>query len=354
MTTEPPRRRRPPRLRDVADLAGVSMKTVSNVVHGHPHVRPETRRRVQAAIDETGYRPQLAAQHLRTGSSGIVTLAVPSLTFGYFSDIAQHFIDRARELDRTVLLHTTSDGREQELEVFTGFKRRLGDGVIFNPLLIEEEIFSRYEEFPQPTVLIGEHVPDAALPRNADYVRIDNVRASADATSHLLATGRRRLAFVGALPPGPAPHPHGSAALRMTGFGQALDRHGIDPGTAPAPEVANWHRTDGRGAAHRLCAEHPEVDGIVCGNDELALGVLAGLRDRGRRVPQEVAVVGYDDSPDAPFAFPSLSSISPDKTFIARLALDMLAERIGGYEGPPRMVTAPHQLIVRDSTAAAD
>ena len=67
MTTEPPRRRRPPRLRDVADLAGVSMKTVSNVVHGHPHVRPETRRRVQAAIDETGYRPQLAAQHLRTG-----------------------------------------------------------------------------------------------------------------------------------------------------------------------------------------------------------------------------------------------------------------------------------------------
>ena len=92
----------------------------------------------------------------------------------------------------------------------------------------------------------------------------------------------------------------------------------------------------------------------MCGNDELALGVLAGLRDRGRRVPQEVAVVGYDDSTDAPFAFPSLSSISPDKTFIARLALDMLAERIGGYEGPPRMVTAPHQLIVRDSTAAAD
>src|SRR5699024_8417386 len=100
MTYEP-RRRRCPRQRYDEDLAGVSMKTVSNVVHGYAHVRTETRRRVQAAIDKTGYRPQLAAQHLRTGSSGIVTLAVPSLTFGYFSDIAQHFIDRARELDRT-------------------------------------------------------------------------------------------------------------------------------------------------------------------------------------------------------------------------------------------------------------
>src|SRR5699024_258748 len=133
------------------------------VVHGYAHVRPETRRRGQAAIDKTGYRPQLAAQHLRTGSSGIVTLAVPSLTFGYFSDIAQHFNNRARDLDRTVLLHTAAGVQEQELEVFEGFKRRQGDGVIFNPRHIEEETFSRFEEFPQPTVLIGEHVPDGAL-----------------------------------------------------------------------------------------------------------------------------------------------------------------------------------------------
>src|SRR5699024_774308 len=173
--------------------------------------------------------------------------------FGYFSDIAQHFIDRARELDRTVLLHTTSGGREQELEVFEGFKRRLGDGVIFNPLLIEEEIFSRFEEFPQPTVLIGDHLPDGALPRTAVYVRIDSVRASADVTAHLLSAGRVGLAFVGALPHGPVPHPHGSAALRMEGFRLSLARHGIDPDSAPAPEVANWHRTDGRrelGRAH--------------------------------------------------------------------------------------------------------
>src|SRR5699024_4326521 len=128
-----------------------------------------------------------------------------------------------------------------------------------NPLLIEEGIFSPFEEFPQPTVLIGEHAPDGALPRNADYVRIDNVRASADPTAHLLSAGRGRLASGGALPHGPVPHPHGSAALRVEGFSQAPARLGIDPGPVPAPEVANWHRTDGRRAAHVLSAEHPEV-----------------------------------------------------------------------------------------------
>ncbi len=326
------------------------MKTVSNVVHDYPHVRPETRRRVQEAIEATGYRPQQAAQQLRTGTSDIVTLAVPSLTFGYFSDIAQHFVDQASLRGRTVLLHTTSGGREQELEVFEGFKRRLGDGVIYSPLLVEEERFTELAEFPQPTMLIGEHVPDGDLPRHADYVRIDNVRATADATVHLLEAGRRRLAFVGALPIGPVLHPHSSAALRYGGFREALARHGIDPDSAPAPEVPNWHRTDGLGAAQRLLQEHPEVDGIVCGNDELALGVLTGLRDGGRQVPEEVAVVGYDDSPDSPFAHPALSSISPDKGFLARIALDMLIERIDGYEGAPRTVTAPHELVVRASS----
>lgn len=352
MNTAPARRRRPPRLQDVAELASVSMKTVSNVVHGYAHVRPETRKRVQAAIDQVGYRPQSAAQQLRSGTSGIVTLAVPSLTFGYFSDIAQHFIDQARRRDRTVVLHTTSGGREQEVEVFEGFKRRLGDGVIFNPLLIEEELFSRTKEFPQPTILIGEHVPDSSLPLGSDYVRIDNVRAMADATAHLLQFDRRQLAFVGALPVGPVPHPHGSSALRNEGFRRALEQYGLDPGAASTPIVENWHRSDGRSAAHHLLDDHPTTDGIICANDELALGVLAGLRERGRSVPGDVAVVGYDDSPEAPFAYPTLSSISPDKAFLARIALDMLIERIDGYDGPPRIVTAPHQLVVRDSSRA--
>jgi DNA-binding LacI/PurR family transcriptional regulator len=350
-----PARRRPPTLRDVAEIAGVSIKTVSNVVNDYPHVSASTRKKVRTAIDKVGYRPQIAAQQLRTGTSGIITLAVPSLTFSYFSDLAQHFIDDAQRRGRTVVLHTTSGGREQEIEVLTGFKRRLGDGVIFNPLQVGEAYLSRMQQVEQPTVFIGEHVPDASLPAGSDYVRIDNTRAMADATDQLLRSGRRHLAFVGAQPTqtSSAAQPHGSVRLRIDGFRAALRGAGLDPDLAPEPLVENWHREDGRSAAHRLITEHPEIDGIVAANDEIALGVLAGLRDQDRRVPDDVGVVGYDDSPEAPFAYPALTTISPDKGFLARLAMDMLIERIDGYDGPPRTVTAPHQLAVRESSAPA-
>src|SRR5699024_4119306 len=235
-------------------------------------------KRVQAAIDRTGYRPQLAAQQLRTGTSGIVTLAVPSLTFSYFSDIAQHFIDQAQERGRTVVLHSTSAGREQEVEVLEGFKRRLGDGVIFNPLLLEEQYFSTKEELPQPTVLIGEHVPDRDLPAGSDYLRIDNTRATTAATDPPLATGRRAFPYIGALPTAPTVHPHGSAPLRIDGFRQSLTRHGMIPYRAPLQQVDNWHRHDGRSAAPVLLDGHPDADAIASADGELALGGAAGLR----------------------------------------------------------------------------
>src|SRR5699024_1561525 len=190
--------RRPTTLRDVAELAGVSIKTVSNVVNEYPHVRDSTRQTVRAAILTLGYRPQVAAQQLRTGSSGLVTLAVPSLRFSYFSELTQAFIDEAQKRDRTVLLHSTTGGREEERNVLGGFKRVIGDGVIFNPLHLEEAEFAAMERTAQPTVFIGEHLPET-LPEGCDYVKIDNIRASFDATAHLLKTGRRRPAFIGAI-----------------------------------------------------------------------------------------------------------------------------------------------------------
>jgi DNA-binding LacI/PurR family transcriptional regulator len=349
MSPSSSRARRPPTLRDVAEIAGVSIKTVSNVVNDYPHVRASTRERVQEAIAATGYRPQLAAQQLRTGASGIVTLAVPSLNFSYFSHLAQTFIDEAQRRGRTVVLHSTSAGRDEEIEVLRGFRRRLGDGVIFNPMLVGEDYLARMEHVDQPTVFIGEHLSDAHLPPGSDYVRIDNTRATADATAHLLERGRRRLAFVGAMEQTDLA-PHSSSGLRIDGFRQALWRHAQDPASSPIAEVGDWHRADGREAVERLLTDHPDLDGLVCGNDEIALGALAALRDHGRSVPGDVAVVGYDDSPESAFAHPALTTIRPDKEFLVRNALDMLVERINGYEGASRTITAPHALVVRGST----
>src|SRR5690606_38815642 len=120
---------------------------------------------------------QIAGKQLRSGTSDIITLAVPSRTFTYFSDLAQTFIDEARRRRRTVLLHSLSQGLEQELELITGHRQSLGDGIIYNPLQVPEERLRELAAPSAPMVLIGEHVDPDALPHGVDYARIDNVAA---------------------------------------------------------------------------------------------------------------------------------------------------------------------------------
>ncbi|GAA1490663.1 LacI family DNA-binding transcriptional regulator [Brachybacterium sacelli] len=345
-----PASKRAPTLRDVAEHAGVSFKTVSNVINDYEYVSETTRAKVKRSIAELGYIPQNAARQLRTGASNIFTLSFPSLAFSYFSGLAQEIVDEAARQDLTIVLRNNSAGREEEMKVLTGFDHRLGDGFIFNPLLVGEQFIADLEEVRQPTVFIGEHVPTDRLPAGSDYVRIDNTRAFVELTDHVISRGRRRPAFLGSLPAPSANQPHGSMRLRLDGFRTSVATHGLSVQDAPVVAVDHWHRLDARRAVNRLLDSDGGIDAIVCGNDELALGVLAGLRDRGRRVPDDVAVVSYDDIPDAQFTSPALTSIRPDVLQIARESLSMLTERVRGFDGPPRTVTVPHYLIVRESS----
>lgn len=345
-----PTGKRAPTLRDVAEHAGVSFKTVSNVINDYEHVSDTTRATVKRSIAELGYIPQNAARQLRTGASNIFTLSFPSLAFSYFSGLAQEFVDEAARQDLTIVLRNNSSGREEEMKVLTGFDRRLGDGFIFNPLLVGEQFITELSEVRQPTVFIGEHVPTGSLPAGSDYVRIDNTCAFVELTDHLIAGGRTRLAFVGALTHSSDNQPHGSMRQRLDGFQASLAAHGLPAQDSAIVQVGTWHQSDGRQAVHRLLEDREDIDAIVCGNDDLALGVLAGLRESGRRIPEDVAVVSYDDIPDAQFTHPPLTSVRPDTLRIARESLQMLTERVRGFDGPPRTVTVPHHLMVRESS----
>ena len=337
-------RKRPPALRDVADLAGVSIKTVSNVVNDYPHVKDSTREKVREAILQVGYRPQVAAQQLRTGASKMVTLAVPALTFSLLlrSRPAVHRRGPAARPDRRPALHLRRPrGRAHRVE--EGFNRVVGDGVIFNPLLIEEDVFARMERTTQPTVFIGEHLPEK-LPQGSDYVRIDNVAAAFEATTHLLDTGRRRIAFLGAIATRHGLQPHSSGNLRRDGYRAPHWATGSPPRriscrrsptgiatTASPGRPSSWPggRTSTRSSA-----------ATTTSRSEFS----PQLRRLGRRVPEDIAVVGYDDTPDAPFASPPLTTISPDKHSLAATALDLLTERIQGHDGPPRILDTPYSL----------
>lgn len=339
--------RRNATMRDVATLSAVSIKTVSNVLHDRPNVGPSTRERVRDAIRELNYRPQVSAQQMRTGTSGLITLAIPSLSGSYFSELAQAFADEAQRRRRSIMLHSTAAGPEEEHSVLSGFTRVLGDGVVFNPLLIGEDVLAELGHTIQPTVFIGEHLEEDQLPSGSDYVRTDNEQAAHDATAHLLAMGRRHIAYLGGLALAEAKQEHSTSRLRMRGYRRSLHEAG-----APEPvvqEVTGWTSESGLDAVRTLMHKHPQVDGIVCGNDDLARGALVGLSGLGIDVPGDIAMIGHDNVLEAPFTNPPLTTIDPDKPLLVSTVLDLLLERINGYDGPPRVVTTAHQLISRAS-----
>jgi DNA-binding LacI/PurR family transcriptional regulator len=168
------------RLKDVAERAGVSVKTVSNVVNGYQHVRPDTRARVEEAIAELNYRPNLTARNLRKGRTGLIALAVPELDSPYFAELARHVIAAAAEYGWTVLVDQTGGGREQERAAALGIGDRVIDGLILSPLALTADDLAVLAGLPM--VLLGERVHHGP----ADHVAIDNIAAASEITAHLL------------------------------------------------------------------------------------------------------------------------------------------------------------------------
>jgi DNA-binding LacI/PurR family transcriptional regulator len=331
-----------PRLKDVAELAGVSIKTVSNVVNGYPHVSGETRTKVEAAIAELSYRPNLSARSLRSGRSGVVALAVPELDNAYFAELATHVITAADRRGWTVLIDQTQGDRAKERVVVSGIRDHLIDGLLFSPLaLTGRDLAGRDDRTPM--VLLGERIGTGRSPY--DHVGIDNVAAARAATLHLAGLGRRRIAAIGVqrTPAG------ATGRLRLKGHQQALAEAGLPALPSLIAHVTRWSRADGAEAMARLL-DVDMPDAVFCFNDTLALGALRTLLKRGYEVPGDVMVMGFDDIQDGRFTTPTLSTVAPDKALIAESAVDLLAGRLSGGTEKAREVCVPHRLAFREST----
>ena len=329
-------------LKHVAARAGVSIKTVSNVVNGHVHVTEATRARVQEAIDELNYRPNLAARQLRQGRSDVIALALPEIDAPYFAELAACVVKAAEDQGWTVLIDQTDGLADREQLVLDGIRGRLIDGLIFSPATVGmEDLLRRRDE--TPLVLLGERVYDGP----ADHVSIDNVAAARVATGHLLTLGRRRVAAIGEQPGSISLTPH----LRLRGHLEALTAAGVPARPELVARVESYHRAAGAAAMGRLLDLPEPPDAVFCFNDLLALGALRTLHERGLRVPEDVAVVGWDDVEDGRYSTPTLTTISPDKQQIASLAVGFLAARLAHRRSVPQEVTADFRLVVRESTA---
>lgn len=333
----------PARLKDVAAVAGVSVKTVSNVVNDYPFVRAETRSRVQQAIADLGYLPNVVARRLRNGRSGVIALAVPELDAPYFAELAHHVVHAAVANGWTVLVDETGGLHARERSVASGIREHLIDGAILSPLaLSERDVAERISATPM--VLLGERLGSGP----ADHVAIDNRAAAQEVTAHLIAAGRSRIAVIGAQRP---PYGH-TARLRIQGYRDALSAWGLRYEHALVTEARQWRRGPGLAGARRLLHLDRPPDAIFCLNDLLALGAMRALADSGVRVPDDIAVVGFDDIEEGRYSTPTLSTVSPDKQAIAQCAVQRLALRLNeGVRSPSEEIIVGHTLQVRQSSS---
>jgi DNA-binding LacI/PurR family transcriptional regulator len=332
-------------MHDVARIAGVSIKTVSNVVNDFPHVRPSTRERVLSAIAELDYHPNLSARGLRSGKTGVIGLAIPELRQNYFAELADSIIRAAEKHKVAVVVDQTGGSREGELEALSGRRLRLTDGLLFSPeTLGQEDVASLQVSFP--LVLLGERIFNGPT----DHVTMHNVGAARAATEHLLEIGRRRIAVIGA-------HPINqddirSANLRVRGYREALDAAGLPYDPALVRVAAPWHRENGVAAMRQLMNEGVDFDSVFTLNDSLGLGALRALGEAGVRVPEDVALIGFDNIDETRFSVPSMTSVDPGRDEIAEVAVRLLLERINekGDPIPPRQVLADYSVVGREST----
>jgi LacI family repressor for deo operon, udp, cdd, tsx, nupC, and nupG len=330
-------------LRDVALVAGVSARTVSNVVNGYARVSDRTREKVEQALLQVNYRPNVLARNLARGRSGQIAVVVPYLDTPYFAELLQAIIPRAREHGYNVLIDQTDGDAAHERELIgRGARAFLFDGMIFSPLGLAQEDLVEIDP-DLPLVILGERVSNGVF----DHVGIDDVEASRAATAHLIGLGRRRIAAIG-----DQPYPTGEAAqLRTRGYRQAHADAGLPVDESLIIPTPRFNRADGSGAMRALLARDDPPDAVFCYSDLVALGALHTALEQGCRVPEDIALIGYDDIEEGRYANPAISTISPDKVAIAATAVDRLLRRIGSDEPVPGIeVRAEHRLIAREST----
>jgi DNA-binding LacI/PurR family transcriptional regulator len=331
---------RPPAMTDVARLAGVSHQTVSRVLNNHPNVRPKTRDRVLATIGQLGYRPNAAARSLvtrRTRTLGVIsfdtTIYGPAPMLSGVEQAARH----------SYFVSIASLPAYDRRSVLGAVDKFLGQGV--EGIIVIAPQITTVDALGQVAVEVPLVAVDCGTQASIASVAVDNAAGAALATRYLLDLGHRTVHHVA------GPHSWQGARERADGWRRALRAAG-----APQPAMlsGDWSAASGYQIGHEL-ALVPGVTAVFCGNDHMALGLLRALAERGRRVPQDISVVGFDDIPEAAYFLPPLTTVRQDFGELGQRALRGLLSRISdGDESAARpapwMPVLP-ELAVRASTA---
>ncbi|WP_377273521.1 LacI family DNA-binding transcriptional regulator [Peterkaempfera sp. SMS 1(5)a] len=331
-----------PTIETIARHAGVSTASVSRVLRGLGGL-PETVKKVQAAAAELGYVPNAMARSLRGGQSRQVTFAMPDIGNPVYVAMMRHIQATAGAAGYRLLLHSTQADPVEELAALRALADRHSDGLILCPIRVTPAHLDELGRAAAPVVVIGSLPEDLAV----DSVRADSVTGAELAVRHLADTGRRRIGLLN----GPADTVPGAA--RHQGYERALAACGLRYDDALTAS-GRFDAQSGEEAARRLLDRVPDLDALFCANDLIAVGALRALRSTGRTVPQDVAVVGVDNTDLAEACWPALTSVDLGAHERGRLAAELLLSRLGDeVQAPVSRLAVQPRLIVRESCGAS-
>lgn len=337
-----PRTRGAVSIRDVAAAAGVSVATVSRVLSpasADVPMRKETRDKVERAIEELGYRPNDLARALLQHRTAAIGLVVPDISNPYYPPLVRGVEDAASSRGyRVVLCNTDRDPAKISGYLDTLIKTRV-DGIVVAG--------GGWADLPDRTAVLGTYRTGlVAVGRHLSAhpsVRVDNVAASRDAAEHLIGLGHRGIAFLG----GPASST--TVQDRAQGYRDALKVAGLAE-SAAVVRYGDFTEESGYAATREILDVSPPPTALLCANDRIALGAYAAAADAGRRVPADVSIVGFDDTPIARYVRPTLTTVAIPTYEMGSAAVRMLLAQLGGSTAS-EIETMPTRLVVRDSAA---
>jgi LacI family transcriptional regulator len=327
-------------IRQIAKLAGVSRSTVSRVINDHPNVSPETREQVLQIVAETGFHPDPIARSLSSRRAGIIGLVIPLAIQSLFEDpffprLIQGISQGCNSHDYTLTLFLLHSLEEEEKLYARVSRRQLLDGVIVTATRGGDPLIPQLIANRIPFVMHGRHED----PR-VSFVEVDNAAGAYTAVTHLVRLGRRRVALV------TGPSASLAAEDRKRGYLKALRERRVRVDESLIIQ-GDFTETSGYEAMQRLLPHKP--DAVFVASDTMALGALRALREAGSRVPDEVAVVGFDDLPQAATADPPLTTVRQPIQRAGVLAVEMLIDILENGAEPPRRIILPTELVIRAS-----
>jgi LacI family transcriptional regulator len=328
------------KIEQIAKLSGVSRSTVSRVLNSDPNVKETTRSRVMEVIERVNYRPNVVARRLASGRTHVLGLVIPTavaslFTDPYFPGLIEGVSSACNAREYSVMLWLAEP--EQERRTIGQIANNgLLDGVIIASSLMDDPLQQTLIQIGMPFILIGRHVADP----NVSYVDVDNLNSAREAVAYLIRLGRRRVATI----TGPANMIAG--ADRRAGYEAALRDRGIAPDLNLIAE-GDFTEVGGYMAAQRLLPHQP--DAIFAASDSMAVGALRALREAGRRVPADVALVGFDDMPFTARTDPPLTTVRQPIQRTGQLAAETLMDMLDERSSRPRRIILPTELVIRAS-----